>query len=271
MFRGAIEVVTDNAISGWVYSNEADLTGRTLLAFVGERCVGSGPIEIFRQDLKDAGLGDGRYGFHFGITVDGPAAAPIVVKFEASDAILMPPDGRLTTGRSAAPVMSRQTFQLKFAQLSWQSERGVVKPADFILLRDLLCFGYCSRDAAGAAGGTGTTLAAALAGYEAMLSLAMQAHVTVESVPIGHDLAGQLRRLAEKAGPVTAVGVFSEAPLAITLERASHLEPKDETEALARQTVTLRLKAPKFALLDTRLTLLEIGGGGHLLLGRVRA
>lgn len=68
MLRGAIEIVTDDAISGWMHSPDADLLGRVVLAFVGDDCIGSGRVEIFREDLKAAGLGSGHAGFHFGLT-----------------------------------------------------------------------------------------------------------------------------------------------------------------------------------------------------------
>ncbi len=100
MLRGAIEGVTHDAIFGWLYSPEVPLRGRTVLAFLDGRCIGSGRIEVFRQDLKDARLGDGFCGFHFGLTYPGRAEpGRVVVKLEASDAVLLQSGSRVAAGR----------------------------------------------------------------------------------------------------------------------------------------------------------------------------
>ena len=54
VIRGAIEVAQDKLVSGWIYSSVVGLRDTLVLAFSGARCVGSGRVEIFRQDLFDA-------------------------------------------------------------------------------------------------------------------------------------------------------------------------------------------------------------------------
>jgi hypothetical protein len=99
MLRGAIEGVTHDAIFGWVYAAEVPLRGRTVLAFLDDRCIGSGKIEIFRQDLKNARLGDGYCGFHFGLTYPGRAEpGRVVVKLEGADAVLLQRGSRIVAG-----------------------------------------------------------------------------------------------------------------------------------------------------------------------------
>ncbi len=103
MIRGAIEGVTEDAIFGWIYSPEVNLRGRTLLAFLDGECIGAGEVEFFREDIRDAGLGDGYAGFHFDLTYENPSDAPrIVVTFDWCDAVLMQKGSRV-----AAPSVVR--------------------------------------------------------------------------------------------------------------------------------------------------------------------
>jgi hypothetical protein len=90
MIRGAIEVANRSIISGWLYSQSVDLRGQLVLAFIGTRHVGTGKVEIFRKDLKDAGLGDGFSGFYFPLTIlptDQPEA--VTVRLDQSDLSLL--------------------------------------------------------------------------------------------------------------------------------------------------------------------------------------
>ena len=96
MIRGAIEIASPSVISGWMYGEGVDLRGRLVLAFIGKRHVGTGKIELFRKDIKDAGLGDGFSGFYFPVTLM-PAEQPetIVVRLDQSDLVLMHRDSML--------------------------------------------------------------------------------------------------------------------------------------------------------------------------------
>ena len=90
MIRGAIESVTRNRVFGWIWSPDFALNGRTVLAFLDDVCIGAGKIDGFRQDLKDAGLGDGQAGFNFNLTYPNHLDAPrVVVKIEGSDVVLV--------------------------------------------------------------------------------------------------------------------------------------------------------------------------------------
>ncbi len=96
MIRGAIEVAQEKLVSGWIYSSEVALRGTLLLAFSGKRCVGSGRVEIFRQDLFDAQLGDGYCGFHFPVVLQtGEHPASIVVRPADCDAALIQAASRI--------------------------------------------------------------------------------------------------------------------------------------------------------------------------------
>lgn len=96
MLRGAIEAVTDVTISGWLYSPDVDLRGRVVLAFSGQDCIGSGRVEIFREDLRSAGLGSGYAGFRFALAYLGtPVPESVVIKLEGSDAVILQHGARI--------------------------------------------------------------------------------------------------------------------------------------------------------------------------------
>lgn len=90
MIRGAIEIASRSVVSGWLYSPVADLRDQLVLAFVGTRHVGTGRLEIFRKDLKEAGLGEGWSGFYFPIELKaGEEPESVMVRLEASDLVLL--------------------------------------------------------------------------------------------------------------------------------------------------------------------------------------
>ncbi len=93
MIRGAIETASRTVISGWLYARAVDLRGQLVLAFIGNRHVGTGKIELFRKDILDAGLGDGYSGFHFPVELE-PSDDPqsLTIRLEQSDLNLLQPE-----------------------------------------------------------------------------------------------------------------------------------------------------------------------------------
>jgi hypothetical protein len=90
MIRGAIEIANRSVISGWLYAPGMMLRDQLVLAFVGKRHVGTGKIELFRKDIKDAGLGDGYSGFYFPVSLNpGEQPETIVVRLDQSDLNLL--------------------------------------------------------------------------------------------------------------------------------------------------------------------------------------
>lgn len=271
MFRGAIEYIGEDVVSGWVYAAGTKLRGRTLLAFVGEECVGSGQVDLLRQDLKEAGLGDGFCGFSFGIRPLSEQDGPLTVKFEHTDAVLLQPGSELVHRPRRHPLLSADEFELRLTQLDWQSQHGVLKSADFVLLRDLLTAGYCSRVLPGA-GPNAKLLEEALDAYRSVLSLIMQAHVDVTSLPAEGDLIASIARLPQHAGFSSVVGLVSEAGLTLKLTPASHRKTGDEGGG-AKLAVPVKLRGPRILLLDGRLSIAEANsdkGAIHLLVGRLK-
>lgn len=99
MIRGAIDNVQPTEISGWLYSKTQVLRDHVVLAFVGARCIGSGKVDVFRKDLKDAGLGDGYCGFHFALhPVAGEELAAVVIRLQGSDLSLLQTSSKVVAG-----------------------------------------------------------------------------------------------------------------------------------------------------------------------------
>lgn len=139
MIRGAIDYLDSQAISGWLHSDEVAVRGRTVLAFVDDHCVGAGVVDRFRQDLADAGVGDGFGGFHFGVTLpQGCALARLVVKLENSDLILLQPGCRLAGHQER----HRPTSPYSVATIEWMHDRGWLAGDDLEFLRTLAVFGF---------------------------------------------------------------------------------------------------------------------------------
>lgn len=160
MIRGAIDELAVNKIGGWIYSPEVNLTGRTVLAFLDEACVGAGVIDVFRADLAAAGLGEGLCGFSFFVTVPTPAdVRRLAIRLEGSDFMLAPPGARLAA--AGAPAASGEGPPDP-ARLSWMRERGWISQAEFDFLRYLDRLG--AYDWRSARGEEGPREAQALAG-----------------------------------------------------------------------------------------------------------
>jgi hypothetical protein len=107
MIRGALEVVNREVVQGWLFCSAVSLRGTTVLAFVESRCVGAGKIDVFRRDLKEAGLGDGYAGFAIPITLSHSAEAKtVVVRLENSDLCLLQKDAAIR--HSSAEAIVRQ-------------------------------------------------------------------------------------------------------------------------------------------------------------------
>lgn len=91
IFKGAIDSIHPQKIGGWIYCDVKNVRGTEVQAFVNSNCVGAGRVDIFRQDLSDAGLGDGYLGFSFPVSLRETAdCGRITVKISESDFLLLP-------------------------------------------------------------------------------------------------------------------------------------------------------------------------------------
>jgi hypothetical protein len=62
-FAGYIDVFDQRSIAGWAADAKAFSAPLTVDVYVDDRLQGTLTADVFRQDLKDAGYGDGRKGF----------------------------------------------------------------------------------------------------------------------------------------------------------------------------------------------------------------
>ncbi len=140
MLKGAIDHVQAGEIGGWIYSESQSLRDRTVLAFLNDVCIGAGPVEMYREDLADAGLGDGYVGFKFPVTLTSPADFPVVVvKLEGSDAVIVQNSAKLVDRGSLAPPSSL-TIRTA-AAVEWMRARGWLEQPEYDFLRLMQRFG----------------------------------------------------------------------------------------------------------------------------------
>ena len=117
MIQGAIEIVQKNLVGGWIYAHVGNgLRDKLVLAFSGPRCVGQGRADIFREDLRDAGLGDGCCGFYFPIALDpGEHPASVIVRPANCDAALIQADSQIGPAWSPARNLPESAARQKQA------------------------------------------------------------------------------------------------------------------------------------------------------------
>lgn len=138
MLRGAIDLNDGWRIGGWIHSPEVPVKDRLILAFVDGQCVGSGHVTIFRQDLADAGLGDGHCGFNFPITLARiDDRARVYVKLDWSDFALLQQTGRMVDGN--APTIAAHAYPAE--SIAWMRARGWIDNTQASALNDLTTTG----------------------------------------------------------------------------------------------------------------------------------
>lgn len=145
MLRGHIDVVSANRVAGWVYSDAASVTGRRVLVFSGEHCVGAGEVNVLRPDLKDAGLGDGWLGFD--ITIPPGAIldpATVHVRLDCSDFSLFEPRFYSRLGHPRQGHLHLYTPEEE-ARVEWMSRQGWLSQEQFTGLKALNALGWHQR------------------------------------------------------------------------------------------------------------------------------
>lgn len=115
VIRGHIEVATHEVVQGWIYDSDGRTRNKVVLAFSGADCVGSGKVDIYRPDLRDAGLGDGYLGFSFGVTLDPAAVGSMVVRFDGSDAVLLQAGAVVSAAGTPPPAGTRPPADARVA------------------------------------------------------------------------------------------------------------------------------------------------------------
>ena len=226
MIRGAIEGVSHNRVHGWIWSAEANLSGRTVLAFLDEGCIGAGRVEGFRQDLKEAGLGDGVAGFSFDVNPVGALdVLRVIVRLEGSDALLLQPRVRIGSPSTAA-LLPAQRQKPNLRSLQWMRARGWLTQADFEFLRALRQTGVRSRSLLLSPEARTPRLdPAETARFLLQLDRMDEGAIRRETLGIPRDW----RRLAEQqeiaAGPGAVLALWSPATGSLPVLEGSHLKP----------------------------------------------
>lgn len=142
MIRGCIENISPRAVRGWIHADGRSLRDAPLLAFVGPECIGAGQVGHFRQDLADAGLGDGYLGFEIPIAGErAPDLASVVVRLDGSDAVLVQPQAQIV-GQSREELLSPQQLQRDLSQYRFMLNQGWIEQTDYDFLKTVTRRGW---------------------------------------------------------------------------------------------------------------------------------
>jgi hypothetical protein len=146
MIRGAIEVVQPTRVAGWIFSASEPLRDKTVLAFVGSRCIGAGKVDQFRQDLLDAKLGDGYCGFDFAIRLgEGEQLGAVIVRLQFSDMALIQSTSRISGADDRAAGPMRDLGAVPPGSVSWMLDRGMLDQPEYDFLRSTHAVGVYER------------------------------------------------------------------------------------------------------------------------------
>jgi hypothetical protein len=148
MLRGAIDYATPSRLGGWVFCEAVSLRDQTVLAYLGDVCVGTGQIDKFRQDLADVGLSDGFLGFNFAIALDRPAdLARVVIRLDGSDAVILQPQGRVAAAAALEDPLVTPTLPPthRLASVKWMREHGWLDQSEYDFLNCIQQFGVYDR------------------------------------------------------------------------------------------------------------------------------
>ncbi len=111
---GYVDAVSDGRVHGWAYDRIRPGKRLTLEVYAAGGRVGTIRAELFRQDLANAGVGDGRYGFDFALPDSGVDPETISIKvgdsdfwlFNQSPALMEKTSGELmNSARKGLPIL----------------------------------------------------------------------------------------------------------------------------------------------------------------------
>jgi hypothetical protein len=226
MIRGAIERVEPEFVSGWIYSASSSLRDQVVVAFVGDRCVGTGTIDGFRKDLLEAKLGDGYCGFTFPISfLPGESQGSLVVKLQRSDVALLQAASRVVgpmadrDSDAAAPDFGA----VKPGSVTWMQDRGWLEQHEHDFLKAIHTAGAYERGLRAnmrAAANPESLVHGALCVY----SLAHIELVRTQLDSMANLLAAQ--HVWRKA-PVSVIALWGEEQTWITIAEGSHIGPPE--------------------------------------------
>ncbi len=223
MLRGAIDLVNEGQIGGWLYSDVGEVCERTVLAFVDGLCVGSGRVGLLRDDLKAAGLGDGRLGFSFPIAVnDVSDLARVIVKLEGSDFFML---------QESATIAKSELFQAPATapmRIDWMRSKGMLAPVEFTFLKylqQLGAFDYSlvqPKSGGAARAEISDPLKTALNLFELLLLRGAEVREAGFSTAEYNEIG--MRVLAQGGQPLSMVAIWSSTAATVSVIEGSQLE-----------------------------------------------
>jgi hypothetical protein len=233
MIKGSIENVSTEYATGWIYSEARSLRDATVLAFSGERCIGAGTVNTFRQDLANAGLGDGYLGFHFPISLpDGMEPASVVVRLDNAEAVLLQRGSRVT-GAEAATRAKEPSPEDVLQQLRWLRRRNSITASEYEFLRGLTRFGVYELPLDVAVPGAAVTGADIAACAQKMLELSILNEITLDiaCADDGDDMRRKIESVRAAEDRLTHIGIWSPVPARIGVVEGGHLDKAATTDA----------------------------------------
>jgi hypothetical protein len=144
MFLGNIDFASRTHVEGWVYCARLSLVGARVHAFVDDHCVGTGIVDLYRQDLVEAGVGDGLGGFSFSISLD-PSEDPrmLHIRVEDGNALIRQPASRLASRQQIASAIRARALDPE--AVSWMRARAWLTQAQHDTLQTLIAYGVCKQ------------------------------------------------------------------------------------------------------------------------------
>lgn len=243
MIKGALEVVSEDSVAGWMYSAEIPMKGRVVLAFQGGQCIGSGEISAFRKDLLSAGLGDGYLGFEFPISRVRGGDETVFVKLDEGDLILVPLNQMRSKGNGSKAVKLKvEDLHGGLASLKWELARGAILQQDYDFLRSILQRGVFEKSLYLKTGGQKAELTDVSTQLAELFSVFARRDVKVVAHKVGS--ARKLAAIGTEAAlsSLALVALTAGSPMPVTIREGSHLDaaslaPSDDRFSLQPQTL----------------------------------
>lgn len=223
MLRGNIDQITSDRVSGWVYSDAARLTGQKVLAFAGDRCVGAGEIGLMRPDLRDAGLGDGRFGFEIPVHIpDVKNLNAIHVRLDCSDFSLF--DGEFHRQQHVASQRDQQLYSPEeLARVEWMNRQGWLTNEQYLGLKAINTLGVYQRTFSKAELAQEPLAQRAAKVYSDIVSTVFRQDLPVEQLEV-ESAATYLPEVSGASKHVEILGFFGAA-FALEIHEGAHADP----------------------------------------------
>lgn len=249
MLRGAIDDLSPWRIGGWIYSDSGSVRDRKVLAFVDSACVGAGTINLYRDDLAQAGLGDGYLGFNFELHLEQPQDAHrTTIRLEGSDFLLLPSSAQIiSTVRPASSLVDRYST----ASIEWMRTRGWLEQKELDFLKMLSTFGVYDlslRLSKSTEKATGAAQIEPKAAAREMFSL-----LNAQQVEVQAQTFGEIAELpVPRADQEPLVALWSARRGAVLVVEGSHRDQHDPSEPNLDGAVEYEVGPDRLLFLDRR-------------------